>query len=77
MKREFTMKRDSSGRFRYNKEAKGSGLCFTINWNRLSDLLKGRDDFFLSRLQKNEYIDRFEVGEEGIVVFIEKYSEDF
>lgn len=75
MKREFTMKRDSNGRFRFNKKADGCGLCFTINWARFSDLLKGRDDYFLGRLREDEYIDRFEVGEEGVVVFIEKYPD--
>ena len=73
--REFTMKRDSNGKFRYNKGSSGGGLCFTINWNRLSDLLKGRDDFFLNRLREDEYVDRFEVGDEGVVVFIEKYDD--
>lgn len=73
--REFTMKRDSNGQFRYNKGTSGGGLCFTINWARFSDLLKGRDDFFLGRLREDEYVDRFEVGAEGVVVFIERYKD--
>jgi hypothetical protein len=64
------MKRDSGGQFRYNKDGFTGGLCFTINWNRLNDLLKGRDDFFLDRLREDEYIERFEVGEDGVTVFI-------
>lgn len=75
MKREFTMKRDSNGRFRFNKKPGGGGVCFTINWNRLNDLLKGRDDFFLNHLNDDEYIERFEVGEEGVVVFLEKHKD--
>jgi hypothetical protein len=73
--REFTMKRDSNRRFRYNKGSYGGGMCFTISWERFSDLLKGRDDYFVSRLHEDEYVDRFEVGEEGVVVFIEKYPD--
>lgn len=52
-----------------NANAVGGGTCFTLSYDALEDLLKngiGRR----GRLADNEFIDRVEIDQYGITVFI-------
>lgn len=51
------------------------GVCFTISWDRFEEILKtGKlpKAFPNWHLKSNEYVTRFEIGTDGVTVFIGK-----
>jgi hypothetical protein len=51
---------------RWIKSRFGAGLCSTLTWDELELYLHNNN-----RVKENEYVDRFEVSENGITFFIE------
>lgn len=53
-----------------------AGVCFTLSWDRLEDILKGmsiKDALYRSSgvaLQKDEYIEQVSAGPNGIDIYI-------
>lgn len=47
-----------------------SGLCFTVSYDRLEQLLR-QHNLLLAKIKDNEQIERVEIDEMGITVFLE------
>jgi len=48
----------------------GGGTAFLISWDRLESMLQG--DGGVGKLREGEIVDRFEVGDDGVTVYIGK-----
>ena len=48
----------------------GGGLCFTLTYDRLEQMLR-EHNLPISKIAKNEQIERVEINNGGITVFIE------
>jgi len=55
----------------WKKVRSTGGMCFTVSWDRFQDMLKNKEALHSGFLGEDEYVERFEVNEQGVTVFFE------
>jgi hypothetical protein len=56
----------------WKKVRSTGGMCFTVSWDRLEQILRNKESAYISSLKSNEHVHRFEIDEFGVTVFFDK-----
>lgn len=68
----YTKRNDRKG---WKKTHSTGGVCFSVSYDKLEALLRKDLGKGFTSIKGNEYVDRFEVDEKGITVFIENIND--